>query len=823
MTAPLIQDVLYQRLVDEGREDEEFALSVLAACEGDEALQRLLDDAAPPRRPPTSAVAAVVAPVSRAFLSEIEVRAFRGIGGLSPLPLQARPGVTLIVGRNGSGKSSFAEAAEVAMTGTSARWTTKKSKEWEKGWRNLHETQSPRIVVKLTQEGIGRSSIERTWADPGLLTSGASTLKVGTRAAVPLSSTGWGAALDQYRPFLTYSELGGLLEDGPGKIYQALLAGLGLDDYEAVRDRLAAAENARGKLGDTVRKAAADLAAQAQVLAASHADDARYAEVAALLQPKRVRNLDALERHATGLVADTRGRTLEAVTALDPPLSLAESNDIVGRLRGLVAETRQLGANAAGLAHRLAGLLREALAFREAAGEAPCPVCGSDRVLDGSWADTARERLREAEQAASAVGAVERELSAAVRRVHSLCTPVPGAVEDAVALGLAAALEVRSCWRTWRDGATISDAEGLAAHIERAAPALIDALQRLAGEAADETARRDLVWQPFAAALAQWVTAARQAERAKVAEKRLKDAKEWVAAAIDDERQGRFAPIRQQAIDFWNLISEHSNVRLLDIALTGQGKQQRVSLRVAVDGVEAPALGVMSQGELNAMTLSLFLPRVLLQGTPFGFVIVDDPVQAMDEARVDGLARVLTEVGRHRQVVVFTHDTRLPDAFDRLVLPHQCVQVVRAQNSTVAVRPLKGSIEQRLNDAGAVARTPDVPEEIAARVVPGFCRQALEAACADTLRSRLLAAGEPHAAVEDRLRDATLRELLLLLFFKDRHSQKDLAARLKHTGVQDAAAIIADCQTGAHEGFPGDLVEMVERTRTLCDALRKVS
>ena len=52
-----------------------------------------------------------------------------------------------------------------------------------------------------------------------------------------------------------------MLSGGPGRIYQALLAGLGLEDYEQVRDWLANADNTRtGKLGDTARKAGATLA-----------------------------------------------------------------------------------------------------------------------------------------------------------------------------------------------------------------------------------------------------------------------------------------------------------------------------------------------------------------------------------------------------------------------------------------------------------------------------------------------------------------------------------------------------------------------------------
>ena len=86
-----------------------------------------------------------------------------------------------------------------------------------------------------------------------------------------------------------------------------------------------------------------------------------------------------------------------------------------------------------------------------------------------------------------------------------------------------------------------------------------------------------------------------------------------------------------------------SNVDLTDIKLEGTGKAQAVGLEVTVDGKAAGALGVMSQGELNSLALSLFLPRASLPVSPFGFVIVDDPVQAMDPARVEGLARVLQE------------------------------------------------------------------------------------------------------------------------------------------------------------------------------------
>jgi hypothetical protein len=48
---------------------------------------------------------------------------------------------------------------------------------------------------------------------------------------------------------------------------------------------------------------------------------------------------------------------------------------------------------------------------------------------------------------------------------------------------------------------------------------------------------------------------------------------------------------------------------------------------------------VISQGEVNPLVLSMFLPRARLSGSLFRFLVIDDRVQAMDPAKVDGLAR----------------------------------------------------------------------------------------------------------------------------------------------------------------------------------------
>ena len=137
-----------------------------------------------------------------------------------------------------------------------------------------------------------------------------------------------------------------------------------------------------------------------------------------------------------------------------------------------------------------------------------------------------------------------------------------------------------------------------------------------------------------------------------------------------------------------------------------------------------------AQGAIHSLALSLFLPRVLLPESPFGFVLIDDPVQAVAPGKVDGLARVLAAVAKERQVVVLTDDQPLPES------AFACTS--RRSSSTwygdwarqVACGTIGDPVTQSLSDARALLRTDDLPAGAVARAVPLFCRLAMEAACA---------------------------------------------------------------------------------------------
>jgi hypothetical protein len=390
-------------------------------------------------------------------------------------------------------------------------------------------------------------------------------------------------------------------------------------------------------------------------------------------------------------------------------------------------------------------------------------------------------------------------------------------------VGSADPQQARAAWAIWAARPDVDGADGLrrfAEHIQQAWPALSQSAISLASAAESELAAREDRWAPVAGEVAAWCKRAREAETAAKAVPALQAAIRWLKNATDDIRNARLAPLGQQARAIWAQLRQGSNVDLGAIRLSGSGTRRQVDVNVTVDGSAGAALGVMSQGEVNALALSIFLPRATVAESPFRFLVIDDPVQAMDPAKVEGLARVLEDVAQSRQVLVFTHDDRLPEAVRRLGIPSRILELTRRPGSVVQNRSALTPVERLLKDAGDLCLDEAVPEDVAAQVVPGMCRLAVEASFTEAIRRTQLRAGKRHADVEAEIEAAdTLTKRAALALYGDASKGGDVLPRLD-AWYRNAADTYKALNKGAHTGHRGSLRSLVSDARQLTETIR---
>ena len=677
-----LRDLVARRLESEGCLKQNWGRVVLAAYEGRAALEGFLNDG---KSEPTSLGVIKRNKHPGVYVTSVTVEGFRGIGKPQTLTVNPGPGLTLVVGRNGSGKSSFAEALEVLLTGDSKRWS-ERPKVWKDGWRSLHQPHPTRIEAEMLVEGQGPTKVLATCDDEGTFESKMTVVQPRGKPKTTLQTLGWSEALTSYRPFLSYNELGSTLDEGPSKLYDTLSSVLGLEELVDAQNTLAKARTERQQawtLADQQRK---ELVEQLKALLANLSDGRASSCLDALTSPTW--GLDALEKilHTCTVPSDdgVEAVLIRAIALEVPNVDLVAA--AVTALRVADARLKSIAGTDADRARTLASLLLSAVTFHQRHAGSDCPVCGTADALGPNWAETTREEIERLRALASQSDQAHSGAERAQKQALELMSPPPKLLDQLFEIGVEGLDVARDVWKAWYAGTSLSGLSDLADHLHAHHSAFRSAIDNLKKAAAEELRRRQDRWRPIAEAIAAWLPSARKARRGAEDLSRIKAAEDWLKEAVADIRNQRFAPIADQAMATWRFLRQNSNVELGRIELAGTKSQRRVTLDVTVDGIAGAALGVMSQGELHSLALSLFLPRATLADSPFRFVLIDDPVQSMDPARVDGLALALDSIAQMHQVIVFTHDDRLPEAVRRLDINASMLSVTRRPKSVVEVR-----------------------------------------------------------------------------------------------------------------------------------------
>ncbi|EHB56117.1 SMC domain protein [Mycolicibacterium rhodesiae JS60] len=807
----LRHDILRQA-DDDHSLSEQARLVILAALEAPEDLSEVLGQSSirPQLVAPLTTSADVEGtPPAGAYLRSISVQGFRGIGPKMSVPLQPGPGLIVIAGRNGSGKSTLAEALEVALTGKNSRWNAK-GQVWSRNWRNLHAGEPAEIRIGIAEEGSGTTTIGVDWG-PGtdvVVEDMKTWVQRNGQAQESISVLGWSAALEMYRPLLSYDELGQILEGRPSDFHDQLYKLLGL---EQLTDALAVLDDQVKAL----KQPAVDAKKAKEALKPRLEGHSDPRAAAALAQVTRTKpKVEAVRPLITDGAASAVPPAWQQAQRLTCPTA-DEVRDKCVAMRSAAKSEREEIKRSDVLAADRSRLLEMSLAFHENHGDQQCPVC-SKGTLNEEWAVAARAALEQDQTTATNLAAARSATQHARSTLVEIARSVPRPpLAEAELTTLAAASIARERFAEL----PIDDDLALADHVEATLPELEHAYAAVRQEATNLIKAREEAWGPVAMELAEWV---RKAELAGEAEPKLKVASEalkWLQKNAGQLRNQRMAPLAQQATKIWEALRQESNVALGAIRLEGQKTSRRVVLEAAVDGSEAEAFGVMSQGELQALALAIFIPRATSLESPFRFLVLDDPIQAMDPSKIDGFLQVLTDLAKDRQIIVLTHDDRLPAAIRRSRAPARIIEVTRAPNSAVAVSESTRPAARLLDDAYAIAADAAVPDAIKKAAIPVLCREAFEATAWDVFASRALAQGQCREDVEAAWEHArnTRRRVTIAV---DANDDSAIEKWIGGGSARKAAMLVAT--KGIHAGVH-DFRAAVKATRQAVDDLRAMA
>jgi len=134
---------------------------------------------------------------------------------------------------------------------------------------------------------------------------------------------------------------------------------------------------------------------------------------------------------------------------------------------------------------------------------------------------------------------------------------------------------------------------------------------------------------------------------------RLHAARTLLRAGIETLRQSRQGPMLQAATRHFALLTAGRYVRLV----TEEEEDGTPLLRaIRADGASCP-MGQLSEGARDQLYLALRVAALEIQAEaaePLPFV-ADDLLASFDEARAEAALRLLAELGRRVQVILFTH------------------------------------------------------------------------------------------------------------------------------------------------------------------------
>lgn len=685
----------------------------------------------------------------------VEIDGFRGFRDRQRILLDAS--AVVVVGPNGSGKTSFFDALQWLMVGSLERLERLRVRRNAEHIVNAYRGSDPAIVeaevklagrlVHLRRQGrYDGGALE--WTEDGETVSGDEAERRLHQALAPKT------ARDVRRLLMTSALLQQdvvreVLEDRPAERYTHLANLLGLDALtafdQAARQRRSRLSTQSREALEAVRAAEQHVEQARKTLAGLIAtlrlqEDVRQAREALLERLLKVKDLvEPSERPSTGadaaLLQDAARELGERLTKLLRDGATLEAQRVEvepvdkGRLQQVQLDIQRgeetLQRDETALEQAEANLIRErervskqsALASLalELLGPA-CPVCqqeiDEDHVrhhLEAKLSEGDGDSLSAAMVDVEAARAAAERSRVALAEARGVFAPLQAQYERQQQFEAGRTRWVASAAEFDASNPnialhTLDEIRRGNADVMRSSVEALRVVWSVASELA-AVMRSDQREQQIAEAratvkraeerLGQLTEVATRASQLAARATTLSHAATDAVTAVTTKRFRQLAPL---VGDIYRRLNPHPAFRNFEFAVDVYNRRG-IASPVVIDeerGVEGDPLLIFSSSQANVAALSYFLAMGWAAGAEaLPFVLLDDPLQSMDDINVLGFADLCRHVRRQRQMVVSTHDRRLGALLERKLTPRVATDTTRVLEFT-AWTPAGPQIDQRI-------------------------------------------------------------------------------------------------------------------------------
>jgi energy-coupling factor transporter ATP-binding protein EcfA2 len=122
------------------------------------------------------------------------------------------------------------------------------------------------------------------------------------------------------------------------------------------------------------------------------------------------------------------------------------------------------------------------------------------------------------------------------------------------------------------------------------------------------------------------------------------------------------ANLSGQIKDFYRKLNPSEKIQFSRIIPT-KGKSRRIQIKAVSFGKSMNPVSCFSESHMNCLCLSIYFSQRVLNNPYWKFLMLDDPIQTMDEHHAKNLIRILADIAKEKQVIVLSYDSKFCQDF----------------------------------------------------------------------------------------------------------------------------------------------------------------